>query len=115
MLPRFRMDRAVPGVLSGVGAGRPVRAAARSRRELSRRAPLIGRGLPLSRREWAQARHILEPLSAADPRAATFLLARTEFESGHPDVATAMLDDFLARRPRQPARRAARADPTERR
>jgi tetratricopeptide (TPR) repeat protein len=110
MLPRFRMDRTVTQVLSGAGAGGPRRAG---------RTPPSGDEPPtefnrartaLSRRDWDEARQILEPLIAADPHGpGTFLLARTEFESGHPDVAAAVLDDFLARRPRHQRARALRA------
>ncbi len=110
MLPRFRMDRTVTKVLSGAGAVEPRRA---------RRTPPSGAEPPtefdraraaLSRRDWDEARQILEPLIAADPQGpGTFLLARTEFESGHPDVAGAMLDDLLARRPRHHRARALRA------
>jgi len=49
----------------------------------------------LSRRDWDEAHQILEPLSAADRRGSSTLpLARTEFASGHPAVAAAVLDDL---------------------
>lgn len=110
MVPRYRMDRTITQVLSGAGAG--------GSRGVSRTPP-SGAEPPsefdrartaLSRRDWNQAREILEPLVAVDPHGpATFLLARTEFESGHPDVAGRMLDDFLVRRPLHQRARALRA------
>jgi hypothetical protein len=110
MLPRFRMDRALTEVLSGAdaggrrGGGRTPSSGAEPTSEFDRARDA------LSRREWGEARKILEPLVADDPRGnATLLLARTEFECGHPDVAGAMLDGFLAWRPRHHRARALRA------
>jgi tetratricopeptide (TPR) repeat protein len=110
MLPRFRMDRAVAEVLGGLRADRPPN---------DGRTPAPAAGPPsdvdraraaLSRRDWDDARQILESPSAADHRGpAPFLLARAEFELGHLDVAGDLLDDFLARRPRHPRARALRA------
>jgi Tetratricopeptide repeat len=122
-LPRYRMDRTVTEVLRGAspptsastrdntltggprGAGhRPHPSATEPPNELDRARAA------LSRRDWDEARQILEPLSGAKPNgAATFLLARTEFESGRLDAAATMLDDFLAGRPRHQRGRALRA------
>jgi thioredoxin-like negative regulator of GroEL len=64
----------------------------------------------LSRGDWDEARRALEPLHTAEPSGpATFLLARTELESGNPDVAAALLDDLLSGRPRHERARALRA------
>ena len=109
MLPRYRMDSTVTRVLSGVGEGQrrerrtpPTQAEPLSELDLARAA--------LRRRSWEEARQILQPLSAAKPQGpATLLLARTELEAGHPDVAAAMLDEFLARRPGHQRARALRA------
>lgn len=110
MLPRFRMDRTVTRVLSGAGAGGRRRADRTPPSEAGPPTEFDRARAALSRRDWDEARQILEPLIAADPHGpGMFLLARTEFESGHTNVAAAMLDDFLARRPRHQRARALRA------
>jgi tetratricopeptide (TPR) repeat protein len=110
MLPRYRMDRAVSQVLGGAGAGGPRGARGGPRSGAEAPSELDRAKAALTRRDWDEARQILEPLSAAHPRGpAGFLLARTEFESGHPDVAATMLDNFLTRRPRHEKARALRA------
>lgn len=110
MLPRYRMDRAITEVLSSARADAP-REGGRTQSPGTEPPSAFDRArTALGRRAWDEARQILEPLRAADPRGpATFLLARTEFASGHPDIAAEILDDFLARRPRHPRARALRA------
>jgi len=104
------MDRTVTRVLSGAGAGGRRRADRTPPSEAGPPTELDRARAALSRRDWDEARQILEPLIAADPHGpGMFLLARTEFESGHTNVAAAMLDDFLARRPRHQRARALRA------
>jgi len=109
-LPRYRMDRTVTEVLSGSAVRGP-----RAAGDTSPTAPeppneLDRARVALSHRDWDEARRLLQPLVASEPyKAAGVLLARTELESGRTDVAAAMLDDLLARRPRHQRARALRA------
>ncbi|MFL6003843.1 MAG: tetratricopeptide repeat protein [Nocardioides sp.] len=109
MLPRYRMDRAISEVLRG-DAKAPKAASGASPPRPGRVSKLDRAKAALSRGDWDEARQALEPLRTAEPSGpATFLLARTELESGHPDVAAALLDDLLSRRPRHERARALRA------
>ncbi len=110
MLPRYRMDRAVTQVLGGARTGEPRTGAGFSRPGAEPPSDLDQARAALNRRNWDQARQILEPLAAADPHGpATLLLARTELEAGNHDSAAAILDSLLARCPRHHRARALRA------
>ena len=67
MLPRYRMDRAVTEVLKGAGgkAAKGSGGGSSKRRAAGRARP--GEGRP-EQRDWDEARQILEPLRAAEPR-----------------------------------------------
>jgi tetratricopeptide (TPR) repeat protein len=109
MLPRYRMDRAISEVLKS-DAKAPMGASRASPSRPGRVSKLDRARAALSRREWDEARQALAPLPTAELNGpATFLLARTELESGHPDVAAALLDDLLSRRPGHERARALRA------
>ena len=109
MLPRYRMDRVTTQVLGAVSTDRPRQAGVGRPARAERPSDLDQARGALGRRDWDEARQILEPLAAADTRGpAAFLLGRTEFESGHFDVAAALLDALLARRPGHARARALR-------
>ena len=122
MLPGYRMDRAVTEVLkrtgAGAGAGAGAGSGAGAAKGAGRKPPsaseppseLDRAKAALNRRDWVEARQILEPLREAEPRGpAALMLARTELESGHPEVAGELLDAVLARRSRHERARVLRA------
>ncbi|HET7326699.1 MAG TPA: tetratricopeptide repeat protein [Nocardioidaceae bacterium] len=64
----------------------------------------------VARKDWREARRLLAPLVGQAPQGfAAFLLARTEFEAGRPDLAAPLLDAFQTRLPSHAGARVLRA------
>jgi len=111
MLPRHRMDLTLAHVLRPDDSRRR-RNPEVARTSTTRPATELDRARDAaSRRDWDQARRILAPFVATEPDGpGAVLLARTELESGHPDVAAAMVEDLVTRKPGNARARALRAE-----
>lgn len=111
-LPRRRLDKTVGRVLTRLAAEESPAGVESGPQGPSDRPPsdLDRVRAALTRRDFGEARRILQTVDEHDPRGTRGLLrARTEFEAGDLAQASRLIEELLARRPRHPRGLALRA------